>query len=59
MWYLIFYYCRKCNKCWTDEWDAFCDDECPICRELYTPYVYQELDKVNKEPMNKIKLIVS
>ena len=32
------YYCEDCDCYWTDIWDSMCDDECPKCGQIYTPY---------------------
>jgi len=37
-WYINYYYCNTCNEEWQDDWDCTCDDECPICGKVYTPY---------------------
>ena len=36
--YLNFYRCTRCATEWEDVWDATCDDECPRCGTVMTPY---------------------
>jgi len=36
--YLNFYKCINCRNEWEDSWDAMCDDECPQCGTIMTPY---------------------
>ncbi|WP_019584512.1 hypothetical protein [Thioalkalivibrio sp. ALE16] len=38
LWFENYYFCRRCNLEWIDEWDCMCDDECPDCGTPHTPY---------------------
>jgi predicted nucleic acid-binding Zn-ribbon protein len=31
MQFLNYYHCPRCDKDWTDQWSATCDDDCPHC----------------------------
>lgn len=39
-----FYSCTQCTCKWDDQWDCGCDDECPQCGTVMTPY--------KQEPIN-------
>jgi len=30
-WFRNHYHCPRCNRYWTDDWSATCDDDCPHC----------------------------
>jgi len=38
-----YYRCVKCGEQWNDEWDSTCDDECPECGTIMTPYRSEDL----------------
>lgn len=38
-----YYECEKCGEEWTDEWDSTCDDECPVCRTVMSPYHSEDI----------------
>lgn len=38
------YKCEKCGYKWADIWDSRCDDECPECGTVMTPYESIEVD---------------
>ncbi len=38
-WFRNYYKCARCNREWTDEWPAMCEDDCPHCGARHmTPY---------------------
>jgi len=37
------YYRCTCGEEWGDEWDAMCDDECPECGTIMTPYRSEDI----------------
>ena len=40
-----FYRCPACNRHWTDDWSAQCDDDCPHCGERHiSPYKSEALE---------------
>jgi hypothetical protein len=39
------YGCEKCGCEWEDTWDSMCDDECPECGTVMTPYESTEVDE--------------
>ena len=56
-WFRNFYRCAKCNRTWTDEWSATCDDDCPHCGARHmSPYKSEDAgdndDEENKEEAN-------
>lgn len=42
------YFCPDCDHLWQDEWSCFCDDECPKCNKVYTPYKSIDVNKDNE-----------
>lgn len=42
--FLNYYECDRCGTAWQDEWDAMCDDECPECGAVMTPYESEDLE---------------
>lgn len=36
--YTNFFKCVDCDTKWVDEWSCACDDECPQCGTVMTPY---------------------
>ena len=34
---------KHCGETWTDEWDATCDDECPVCGKDIQPYKSEDI----------------
>ena len=46
-----FYRCAECNRTWTDEWSATCEDDCPYCGAQHmSPYKSEDVEAtmVNK-----------
>jgi DNA-directed RNA polymerase subunit RPC12/RpoP len=44
-WFRNFYRCANCNRTWTDEWSATCDDDCPHCGARHmSPYKSEDAD---------------
>jgi DNA-directed RNA polymerase subunit RPC12/RpoP len=44
-WFRNFYRCARCNRTWTDEWSATCDDDCPHCGARHmSPYKSEDAD---------------
>jgi len=37
--FMNLYRCTNCATEWEDAWDATCDDECPRCGTVMTPYL--------------------
>ena len=42
-WLLNKYECVECGEEWDDEWSCACDDECPECGTIMTPYDSEDL----------------
>lgn len=46
-WFCNYYTCDRCEKSWTDEWSAMCDDDCPYCGARHmSPCKSDDLTKV-------------
>jgi len=43
-WFVNHYKCKDCDVEWEMEWDCTCEDECPKCNSVYTPYKSVGLD---------------
>ena len=43
-WFINYYHCKSCDEKWEMEWDADCNDKCPMCHSEYTPYKTEEFD---------------
>ena len=41
--FVNYYRCTKCGETWNDLWDSACDDECPECGTVMTPYESEEI----------------
>jgi hypothetical protein len=40
-----YYKCVECGNEWEDEWDSTCDDECPNCGTIMTPYESEDINE--------------
>ena len=44
-WFCNYYRCARCNREWTDEWSATCDDDCPHCGARHmSPYRSEDIE---------------
>jgi hypothetical protein len=44
-----FYQCPACERHWTDEWSAQCDDDCPRCGKRHiSPYKSEDVESGNE-----------
>lgn len=38
-----YYQCENCHTKWQDEWSCACDDECPKCGVIHSPYKSEDI----------------
>jgi DNA-directed RNA polymerase subunit RPC12/RpoP len=45
-WFRNHHKCARCDRTWTDEWSATCDDDCPHCgARRMSPFKSDELEE--------------
>jgi hypothetical protein len=48
------HYACPCGNTWTDEWDATCDDRCPLCDTSCSPIESEDLEPFTEGELYKL-----